>query len=203
MQTILLIRPGWTDFDEQNRLQGVLDLPLSPVGEQQVRSIVEELKQVELDVLYTGPNQPARRSAEMIAAGLGIRVRVRDGLRNLDFGLWQGLHLDEIRRKFPKVFRQWRESPETVRPPEGESVSEAIARVTKTLRRPLSKQASFAVVASEPLATVVGCVVHQSSPDFSQTFEPECRRALIEYLRPDDRESAGLRESPEVQVIIP
>ena len=34
------------------------------------------------------------------------------------------LQLEEIRRKFPKVYKQWHESPEKICPPEGETLTE-------------------------------------------------------------------------------
>ena len=51
MPQILLIRPGCTDFDEQHRIQGTLDLPLSPRGEKQVAKLVRGMQDVAIDAL--------------------------------------------------------------------------------------------------------------------------------------------------------
>src|SRR4051812_47933651 len=99
MSTVVLVRPGCTDFDDQNRIQGTLDLPLNKRGEQQVLQLVDELRQVPLDIIYTSPCEPARSTAIAIGAELEISVKELDGLRNLDQGLWQGLQVDDIRRK--------------------------------------------------------------------------------------------------------
>ena len=186
MPTIVLVRPGSTDFDEQNRIQGTLDLPLNPAGEGQVAQIAEELSHAEISVIYTSPNEPARSTAEAIGQRLGVKVKECEGLRNLNYGLWQGMQLEEIRHKFPRVFKQWKASPETVRPPEGELVAEAVERIERALHKPLKKKASFAVVASEPLATLVSCVLRKKKPVFSESLKPNQRRALIEYIELDE-----------------
>jgi len=159
MSEVILIRPGCTDFDEQHRIQGMLDLPLNHRGEVQVDSLVEELQDLNLEVIYTSSCEPARSTAETIGKSLGIPVKESEGLRNFDQGLWQGLRMDDIRRKYPKVFKQWQESPETICPPEGETVREAVERIRKSLQKPIKKKSRFGVVASEPLATLIGCIV--------------------------------------------
>ena len=42
---VLLIRPGATDFDDQGRIKGSLDMPMSERGREQVNSLTEQLAQ--------------------------------------------------------------------------------------------------------------------------------------------------------------
>ena len=202
MTTIALVRPGCTDFDDQNRIQGSLDLPLNSRGEDQVQSIAEDLSDVELEVVYTAPGEPARSTAEAIAAELGIPVKEKEGLRNIDHGLWQGLEIDEVRRKFPKVFKQWEETPESICPPEGEGVSDVVERVQKALRKPLKKKNTFAVVASEPLATVVSCVIKGDKVSFNGNNGSGQDDHLIEMIEANElasRETSN-DEIPQAKV---
>lgn len=157
MPQIVFIRPGCTDFDQQHRIQGSIELPMNEEGQQQVRQLLDQLRDLPLEVIYTSPAQPARCTAEAVAGELGIPVKLCDELRSLNQGLWEGLQLEEIRFKYPKVFRQWQESPETICPPQGETVEAAIGRVRKALRKPMKRKACFGVVLSEPLATLVQC----------------------------------------------
>ena len=142
-----------------------MDLPLNRRGEDEVDEITESLRDQPVEVVYTSPGEPARSTASRIGGKLGIPVKEKDGLNNLNHGLWQGLPVDEIRRKFPKVYKQWQESPETICPPEGETVSEVLERVEKVLRKPLKKRTSFAVVVSEPLATLLSCALKGIRPE--------------------------------------
>lgn len=159
MASILLIRPGCTDYDEQQRIQGKLDLPLCRRGESQVDAAIQQLKDMPLDRIYTSPSDPARSTAERIGGALDVSVKTLEGLENMNQGLWEGLQLEEIRRKHPKVYKQWQESPESICPPSGESLTEAEARVRKALEKPLKKKGNLAFVVSEPLAAIVAAVV--------------------------------------------
>jgi phosphoserine phosphatase len=165
MAQILLIRPGSTDFDEQHRIQGTLDLPLSARGEQQVARIVLELADIVIDVIYTSPCEPARSTAAALGAARGVAVKEIELLYNVNLGLWQGLKIDEIRRKHPKVFKQWQESPEAICPPGGETLAEAVDRVRKALEKPLKKKGNLGVVACDPLAAIISAVVRGTALD--------------------------------------
>ncbi len=159
MSTMILVRPGNTDYDDQQRIQGILDLPLNARGEQQVQQMLAELRQIPLYRIYTSPSEPARGTATRLGAELGVAVKELEDLQNINHGLWQGLQMDELRRKQPKVYKQWQESPETICPPEGEAFADAMERVRKALERPRKKKGMVAIVAPEPLATVIRCVV--------------------------------------------
>lgn len=159
MPQIILIRPGCTAFDEQQRIQGTLDLPLTPQGETQVAALLTALARVEIDVVYTAPCEPARTTATRLAGARNIPLKEVEGLENVNLGLWQGLQVEEIRRKHPKVFKQWQESPESICPPEGESFADAIERVKKALERPLKKKGNLAFVAADPLASIIASVI--------------------------------------------
>jgi broad specificity phosphatase PhoE len=169
MAIAVLIRPGCTDYDEQHRIQGALDLPLNDRGQQQVDELIEQLRDQELDKIYTSVSEPARSTALAIGASLDVPVKELDDLRNFDQGLWQGLQIDDVRRKYPKVYKQWKESPESICPPQGEPVEELAARVRRALKKPLKRGIRFAVVASEPIATLVrgvieGCQANMPGP---------------------------------------
>ncbi len=157
MVQIVLIRPGSTDYDEQGRIQGTLDIPLNAEGSAKVQQIGAELQQFQISVIYTAPNQAAWQTGSAVAQALGAKVKKIDHLQNLDHGLWQGMEIDEIRRKHPKVFRQWQEQPEIICPPEGEMLCDAQQRVktalTKLLRK--HKPGTLGLVVPEPLNLLV------------------------------------------------
>jgi broad specificity phosphatase PhoE len=117
------------------------------------------LRDQELDKIYTSVSEPALSTAQAIGASLDVPVKELDDLRNFDQGLWQGLQIDDVRRKYPKVYKQWKESPESICPPQGEPVEELAARVRLALKKPLKRGTRFAVVASEPIATLIRGVI--------------------------------------------
>jgi broad specificity phosphatase PhoE len=178
----VLIRSGETDFDVEARVQGTIDLPLTIQGRAEVDAAAEELRNVPLEMIYCCPGEPSFSTARVIGRALDVTVKPLKELDNMHFGLWQGMPVEEIRRKQPKVFRQWQDDPTSVCPPEGETFSDVYARVQEALRKPLRKGYSFAVVAPEPLATLIGCVLRGEEPRLAGPMERPVR--LVEIFEP-------------------
>ena len=99
--------------------------------------------------------------AEILGERLHVRPKTIKKLHNLDQGLWQGLLFDDVKSKQPKVYRQWQERPETVCPPEGETVQEACERLKGALAKITKKHKSgtIALVLARPLASVMGSLL--------------------------------------------
>jgi broad specificity phosphatase PhoE len=157
MVHIVLIRPGSTDYDLQGRIQGTLDIPLSDQGRGEVQRAVESLRSQTLSAIYCAPCEAAEQTAEIIGDALHVKVKPIENLRNLDQGLWQGMRVDEVKTKQPKVYRQWQEHPENVCPPDGEMLAGACARIDEAIEKLLKRHRAGAIglVVPEPLATVL------------------------------------------------
>ena len=157
MLHIVLIQPGSTDFDEQGRIKGSLDIPLSTNGTSQVARTVEELASHEIGAIYAAPCQSALQTAQALARDRKLRVKRIKNLRNLDHGLWHGKLIDEVKQKQPKIYRQCQDNPEMVCPPEGETVPSAQRRVRGVLAKLMKrhKTGTVALVVPEPLASFV------------------------------------------------
>lgn len=157
MSQIVLILPGATDFELQGRIHGDLNLPLCPEGQAEVDRLGTELKNLGISVLYTSDCQWAVQSAECLGKLLGVKVKKLDHLKNLDHGLWQGMLIEEVKQKQPTVYRQWQEQPESVCPPQGETIDHARDRVAAALAKVLKKHKDgvIGLIVPEPLASVV------------------------------------------------
>jgi phosphoserine phosphatase len=157
MVRIVLIRPGSTDYDLQGRIQGTLDVPLCEQGRDEVTRAVEGLRNRSLSVIYSAPCEAATQTAEILGHALDAKVKTIDSLRNLDQGLWQGMLVDEVKIKQPKVYRQWQDRPENVCPPDGEMLGEAAERIDAALDKLVKRHrvGTIGLVVSEPLATLL------------------------------------------------
>lgn len=182
MFSLTLIRPGATEFDHQHRIQGALDLPLSADGESEIDAVAEEVRASGIEVIYTSPNEPALSTAQRLGEALQIPVKTLEGLSNYDLGLWQGLTIEEIKHKYPKVYKQWKESPDRVCPPEGEENTEALKRAMKALAKPLKREIPFGLVVCEPLATYLSCSLRNCKHELPRSYCKNERPALVEQL---------------------
>jgi probable phosphoglycerate mutase len=187
MLRIILVRPGATDYDQQERIQGALEVPLNAEGAAEVAAVLEQLKDKGVKAIYASPGPAAQQTGETLAEGLHLKLRKLDRMQNLDLGLWQGLQVGEVRYKQPKVYRQWQEQPENVCPPEGEMLSDASGRVeaamTKLLRR--HKEGVIALVVPEPLASLVRRFVkHEDLGDLWKALGSHGRWEVLEVQPP-------------------
>ncbi len=199
MSTVVLVRPGCTDFDEQRRLQGSLQLPLNSRGQSQLVSVIEQLKELPIEAVVSGPCEPCLSTAQALAQAIGVKHKDCEDLANFSYGLWQGLNIDEVRRKFPRVFKQWEDAPETVCPPEGETISEVLDRIRDALKKPLRKYGMFAVVASEPLASLISCSLRGVEPDdVCSSLFACCKDELIDVIRTGSEKDAAI--SPQLAI---
>jgi len=174
MVQILLVRACSTDFDEQGRIKGTLDIPLNDFGQGQVSQLVADLHDTEISCLYTSPCRSALQTAEALATDHKIRVKTLDELKNLDHGLWHGKLIDEVRVSQPKVFRQLQDHPETVCPPQGEAVGAALDRVRSLLTRLMRKhrRGTIALVVPEPLSSLISSIL---GTELGDLWKAECQ----------------------------
>ncbi len=185
MLRIVLIRPGSTEYDQQGRIQGTLDIPLTEEGRQEVVRCIDQLQAQSMEVVYSTPCQSAAETATAIAEALNLKHKKLDKLRNLDHGLWQGMLIEDVKLKQPKVYRQWRERPQKVCPPGGEMVDQARDRVRQSVSRLLKrhKEGVIGLVAPEPLASVICNVLRQDQlGDFWKTND--CGRWEVLCVEP-------------------
>lgn len=161
MLKILLIRTGRTEYECQGRIQGTLDVPLSEDGQQQIEDLAEALHDQQIELLYYAPCRATQQSAEILTEKLGIKAKKLESIRNLDHGLWQGMLLEDVKTKQPKVYRQWVEHPETVCPPNGETLKQARERLQQSLAKLAKKhkEGTVGILMPEPLASVLHCLL--------------------------------------------
>lgn len=185
MVRLVLIRPGATDFDDQRRIKGCLDVPLNDNGVQQAQQAAITIAEAAIDAIYSSPCQSALQTAEILAKKKKLRVNSIEGLKNVNHGLWHGKLIDEVKQMQPKVYRQFQEHPEVCCPPDGESISDAELRVKLAIAKILKKhkKGSVALVVGEPLASLVKHCLLQA--EIGDLWEHECDHGEVETLEYD------------------
>jgi len=162
---LYLIRHGQTEGDGQRRYKGSLDVPLSAEGEREIEMAARFVKRSlgeggrTLGAVYTSDLIRARRSAEILAAGFGLKPAVVRELRERHFGKWEGLTFEEIEERWPDAFRAWASDPLNHSPLGGESTMEVSGRVNRALDEILDSHdgGAVAVVAHGGVNRVALC----------------------------------------------
>ena len=126
-----LVRHGETALSGTGVIAGRLDVPLSSRGEEQARAAARALRARSLAAVVSSPLSRARATAELVAAPHGLAVEIEPDLRELDFGVAEGLTFDELERLHPEVAATWLARPHEVVFPGGEGRDDIAARVVR------------------------------------------------------------------------
>src|SRR5690606_32512874 len=145
---LLLLRHGETPLSVERRFSGLGEVELTPNGRAQAERAAQRLARepYSIDVIVSSPRKRARATAEIVAARLGVPVEVEEGLRETDFGAWEGHTFTEIQRRWPQELAAWLADP-SVAPPGGESFAHSARRVEETRQRILAEHAGKTILA--------------------------------------------------------
>ncbi|MGW7276768.1 bifunctional RNase H/acid phosphatase [Streptomyces sp. NPDC054844] len=133
--TFVLLRHGETPLTPQKRFSGSggSDPSLSSVGREQAEKVAASLaRRGTIQAVVASPLARTRETAGIVAARLGLEVAVEEGLRETDFGAWEGLTFAEARERYPDDLDAWLSSPDAEPTGGGESFAATGARVAAT-----------------------------------------------------------------------
>ncbi len=134
---LALIRHGQTAANTRNLFTGAgIEVPLSAVGMQQAEITGRHLQESgePFTAVYSSPLGRAYDTAKIIASHLGLAVHIDPDLREFDFGIFDGLSLQEVHETDPDIAQHW--SPKSTQSlPQGESGFEVAQRVEAAMRR--------------------------------------------------------------------
>lgn len=130
---VVLVRHGETDWNRERRYQGWQDTPLSEAGRAQAEAAARLLAAERLAAVWSSPLRRARETAGAIATPQGVTVRLEEAFREMRFGQWEGLTTDEVRGRFPTLYRAWLETPQLVALPGAETLAEVRERALRGL----------------------------------------------------------------------
>jgi alpha-ribazole phosphatase len=140
---IILVRHGETDWNHLKLAQGHADVELNEAGRAQAREVAGALSEESIHAVYSSDLRRAVDTAHAIAAGRGLDVQVDRAFREIDQGDWEGLHVDEIRRRWPDL---WGPARHHRSRPGGESPAEVRRRALAGLRRVIEERPDQTVV---------------------------------------------------------
>ncbi|WP_328486986.1 bifunctional RNase H/acid phosphatase [Streptomyces zaomyceticus] len=136
--TFVLLRHGETALTPEKRFSGSggSDPELSAAGLRQAEAVADALAaRGTIQEIVSSPLTRCRQTAAAVAARLGLDVRVEQGLRETDFGAWEGLTFGEVRERHPEDLDAWLSSPKAAPTGGGESFATVARRVATTRDR--------------------------------------------------------------------
>ena len=123
----LLLRHGEAEGNRELRYLGVTDAPLTELGREQARKLAAAVRPFGVATIYSSPLARARETAQALADDSQLPVIIRDDLREMDFGAWEGRTRASVLAGDADLLAAWEASAE-VAPPGGESLVGVRAR---------------------------------------------------------------------------
>ncbi len=111
MTTLYLLRHGQSEWNILNKVQGQEDTLLTEKGIKQANKAAERLKNEGIDMVYSSDLKRAYNTAEIVGNKLNLEVNKLDAIREIHFGIWQGLDLNTIKNDHEEDYKLWRTEP--------------------------------------------------------------------------------------------
>lgn len=137
MLRLLLVRHGQSIWNDEKRIQGQQDIPLSDEGRKQAIALGKRLKGLQIQACFSSPLKRATETAELIlkVSGNSVSVVTMPELMERNFGDWEGKPIDDLQSLSPHEFSQWLTAYQIPAPPKGESINELVKRVEQGLNQ--------------------------------------------------------------------
>jgi len=151
---LYLARHGATQLTVEGRFSGSVGVELSEEGRWQATQLGERLRGEGITAAYSSPLSRAADTARLIGDICHLEPEIRDGLREISHGHWEGLTRAEVEARFPGEYAAWEEDPFTFAPEDGESGVAVLARALPTLREIVMRHAGERVLVVSHKATI-------------------------------------------------
>ena len=155
MTELILVRHGETVWNVEKIYRGRADVDLDEVGIKQAELLGKYLSNWKLEAIYSSPLKRALATANIIARYHKIGVYIADGLIDFDYGEWQSLPEQEVRRSYPALLDKWHNNPHEVRIPDGERLADVRERAAGIVDNVLSKYEGSVVLVSHRVVNKV------------------------------------------------
>ncbi|MER6914281.1 bifunctional RNase H/acid phosphatase [Streptomyces sp. NPDC000594] len=160
--TFVLLRHGETALTPEKRFSGsggAHDPELSPVGRRQADAVAAALAaRGTVQEIVSSPLRRCRETAEAVATRLNLDVRIEEGLRETDFGAWEGLTFAEVQERYGADLDAWLSSPKAAPTGGGESFATVARRVSAARDRLVARSSGRTVLVVShvtPIKTLV------------------------------------------------
>lgn len=130
---ILLIRHGETIWNTKKLIQGQLDSPLTDNGIHQSNLLSQRMKKINPDIIYTSDLKRAIHTANIINQYMNKNIIEISGVRERNWGVFQGADWKKIKKFFPTQYKYYRNDSKNYVIPNGESYNQVTKRTLESL----------------------------------------------------------------------
>jgi broad specificity phosphatase PhoE len=156
---IVLVRHGQTGWNKQEKFRGRVDIDLDETGRSQAEAAAKRVSQWEVAAIYSSPLKRAMTTGQALADIVGLTVEPVEGITDMNFGVWQGMSIADVKKTYPEQFHLWCHSPERLEIPDGETMEDVRRRAVATVEELAARHEgeTIAVVTHRVVCRVLLC----------------------------------------------
>lgn len=172
---IVFIRHGKTEINEKGRYGGFIDTNLSSSGIEEARATTKLIQGKDFSNIYISPLKRAWQTAEI----MGVSGKADKRIKEMNFGIFEGLNYQEILQEYPKEAKAWAEDHINYRIPQGESLKDVYDRVADFITEISKGEGNQLVVTHEGTIKCALCSIF-GNPEYFYRFKVvHCRFTQI------------------------
>ena len=184
MKKLFLVRHGESEWNVLKRIQGQQNVALTDRGKLQARLFAKRLLNENIDSIYSSDLDRAYNTAVIIGNMLKIDVNPMPGLREIDFGKWEGISYDNISDIDSKEIILWRKAPEKLKVDGAETLEELQLRAMSEIYRIMDTEKKHNVLIvshSATLKTIILGLLDMKLSNFKNITLDNVGLTIIEF----------------------
>ena len=130
---LYFLRHGETLASKTGGFCGTSDVDLTPEGIMMAQNFADAYKSVPWKAIFSSPMRRTIATAKPLCELVGIEMQLRDGLKEIDFGKWEGKTPVEVDREYHDEYVRWQSEPGWNAPPGGERAIDIARRSSRVI----------------------------------------------------------------------
>jgi broad specificity phosphatase PhoE len=151
---LYLVRHGATQMTAEDRFSGATGAELSVEGREQAARLGARIQDDGISAVYSSPFSRSADTARIIGDRCGLTVTLKDELREISHGPWEGLTRRDVEERFAAEYAAWEADPFTYAPAGAESGVAVLARALPTIREIVTAHEGQTVLVVSHKATI-------------------------------------------------
>lgn len=130
---LYLLRHGQTECSRNNSFCGSINSELTPEGLEMAKAFASAYSSIKWTAVFSSPMQRAIDTAKPLSTVIGIEPQLRDGLKEINYGKWEGKTPEVVSKEYHDDYIRWLADPAWNAPNEGEMAITIASRAMKVI----------------------------------------------------------------------
>lgn len=151
---LYFLRHGETTYSRTGGYCGDLDAELTDNGLKMAEALAVAYKAMPWTAAYVSPMKRTIATAKPLCDAAGLEMQLRDGLKEIRYGEWEGKTQADVKERYPDVYLRWLAEPAWNAPPGGETSVQIASRASLVVTEIEQKYSSGNILVVSHKATI-------------------------------------------------